>query len=63
MTHRTIITQAAKLRDAVYRHRKVVWEWRRWQKWARDEINAVAEKAGVSYHSDGEGCDLVWFGE
>ncbi len=61
MTKNHIQRTAKKLREQVWRERRVVWDWKRWQSWTRDEISQLAELAGVCFASDGEGTDLRFF--
>ena len=61
MTQDHIHRTAKSLKDQVWKERRVVWSWQRWRIWTRDEIEQLAEMAGVCFASDGEGTDLRFF--
>ncbi len=60
MTNSYIRAVAARLAMDVWRERRVVWPWSRWKRW-RDDIEDLGRLANVCWHSDGEGCDMVFF--
>lgn len=61
MTKAHIRATAKQLKVDVRIKRTVVWQWKRWEKWTRDEIETLAEIADVCFASDGDYCDLRFF--
>lgn len=42
---------------------RAVWPWSRWSEWTIDEVQLIADNAGCTFTTLGEGHDLVWFEE
>ena len=61
MKDSTIKRAGKELAQQVDRDRRVVWPWSRWSRWTRDEIQRLADEAGIAFTSKGGGFDLTFF--